>query len=1256
MKRVAVPLLLGGGLLLLAFWLTRDPSETSQEAPLLDREEAAVEQASGPALQGRPLPPASPLADRDRFTLRGLVVDEDDLPVAGVAVRCLHAPRRPRDRHTSWSAFDKAQRGRARQVLVGKAVRADDDGRFEIPGLFVDEQYYAGFRPAAPYAEMLRNIRHTRPGIHEMRFVLRRGAAFRGRVVDADGRGVRAYVSAFGDLDESLLHWLPPRETDAEGRFSVAALPDARWSFTVAVAGRGLRGGIPVRTPTSGEVVLPFRLAEGGTIAGRVTDMQDRPIGGAGVLVELQGRGVGQELFVQALAVTDTRGRYRLEGLDPGRIGGITVEAEGFATVSGLYNRFPVEVGATLDADVVLARGTILRGRVLDGAGSTVPGAVVRLSIRLPSRGSFPSSSRRSTVADGDGRFAFERLQPLGVGTLSAYAVDAATDAPTPGDPTLRISLEHEGGVIERDVVLAAVPLLRGVVLDAAGRPVGDAQVSAQSAQARGRQDDGVSLPRAVSAADGSFVLHGLVPGESWTFDAEKGTGRCESHPAVPVPYPPEQAPAVRLVLREGAVLRGRVVDAEGSGFPRYRVVLNGLHPSGRGKASLSVRADEDGHFVFEGLRAGRYTLSRGRWDGEKDGAGMQRFDLAWGQVVEGVTVVRVPAQIISGVVVDASGQPVPRATVEFQRQGSADSHARGIDVARSDGRFRLRVAAGTYNVWVRGGDTPMEIEAGTTDVTLQTTVSPTRELLGLVVDAAGHPVPRAKVTIWVREHGDSLRGHGASCMMGRFHASLETQKPLVDVVVEGARDAAGHPLDLQPGVWTGVALEGGELRCRLEPGLRVEGCVVDASGDGIGDVRIEVSLARHDTSWLSGYGRHVGLPRVRTDAEGRFVLLGLGPEPLRLRVRPPVSWIEPPALQVVPGQDPLELRLVPGHELGGRVLDADGAPVAGARVRVRWPTDDEGVAGLREPQGKTDEQGAFHLSRLRAGPLTLVVEGESFASWPYRRVELEGVEVDTLDLVLRLERGRDLAGVVVDPEGIPVERGSVSIWGRREGRPPTFQSVSVDENGRFVVPEIEPGTYELVGSGGSEFAPSARTAVVVPAEDVRLVLGRTWLLHGTVVGRPDVQKQLRFLYHAGGEPQLEGIGYADAGPFSFRVRTDRIGTLLLRIEETGEYALIENVKPGSGPHRLVPKAGWAIEGRIEGGPIDAGSHQVSGLDTRGIRIRAPVQADGTFRFRGVPPGVYRLEAWVPRDGQYLHFLAEGVEAGAKGVLLHRAP
>jgi protocatechuate 3,4-dioxygenase beta subunit len=499
-------------------------------------------------------------------------------------------------------------------------------------------------------------------------------------------------------------------------------------------------------------------------------------------------------------------------------------------------------------------------------------------------------------------------------------------------------------------------------------------------------------------------------------------------------------------------------------------------------------------------------------------------------------------------------------------------------------------------------------------------------------------------VTVYVRV-GDATRGRGTTCTVGRFFVGIESQKAVGDVVVSQVRDAAGRLLNLRPQVLTGVALDGGEVRIQLEPGLRIQGRVIDLDGKGIPNVRIESRHTRRSDDRLSGYGQHLDSPAAITDAEGRFALRGLDEEPLRITARPRAPWMRPDAQVVVPGADAIEFQLQRGHALAGRVLDPFGAPLAEVTVVVRWRGGSKST--------RTAADGAFRLTAIGAGPLVVKVDGGYAGYWPYRPLELQDVEPDRLDLELRLEAGSALSGVVVDPDGKPVRGATVFVSGTTQ--PPITANLRTDAAGRFVAADLEPGAYGLVALAHG-FANSPRLHVDVPAQDVRLQLGRTWAFHGNVVGRPEARVQLWFCYERDGEPQVEGIGFEAAEPFSFHVPTNQAGTLLLTIEETGEYALVENAKPGTGPHRLVPQPGWTIEGRFEGGAPKPGSTQVSGIDPRGIRIRGQVQADGTFRIKGVAPGAYDLEAWADVGQGLRRFVAEGVDAGAKGIILHPAP
>jgi hypothetical protein len=111
---------------------------------------------------------------------------------------------------------------------------------------------------------------------------------------------------------------------------------------------------------------------------------------------------------------------------------------------------------------------------------------------------------------------------------------------------------------------------------------------------------------------------------------------------------------------------------------------------------------------------------------------------------------------------------------------------------------------------------------------------------------------------------------------------------------------------------------------------------------------------------------------------------------------------------------------------IGGRVVDADGAPIALAEVTL--------VAGGDTPSTRTDGRGAFRFDPMIVGaPLSVAVERRGYAGTE-RTVPLdESAE----QLVIQLPRGNRTTLRVVDEAGSPVDDARVTVAsGNQRGFP----------------------------------------------------------------------------------------------------------------------------------------------------------------------------------------------------------------------------
>jgi len=133
-----------------------------------------------------------------------------------------------------------------------------------------------------------------------------------------------------------------------------------------------------------------------------------------------------------------------------------------------------------------------------------------------------------------------------------------------------------------------------------------------------------------------------------------------------------------------------------------------------------------------------------------------------------------------------------------------------------------------------------------------------------------------------------------------------------------------------------------------------------------------------------------------------------------------------------------------------GRVLDADGKPIAGALVAVSF-SPEQPPAGQRVA---TDGQGRFRWSlpenwpaAYASRPQYVVVQAPGFAP----EMKATSPQTGNPPLEFRLQPGRTARGRVVDKDGKPIQGVSVSVIRWRESYSMLRWSASTDEEGHFL-------------------------------------------------------------------------------------------------------------------------------------------------------------------------------------------------------------
>ncbi len=245
--------------------------------------------------------------------------------------------------------------------------------------------------------------------------------------------------------------------------------------------------------------------------------------------------------------------------------------------------------------------------------------------------------------------------------------------------------------------------------------------------------------------------------------------------------------------------------------------------------------------------------------------------------------------------------------------------------------------------------------------------------------------------------------------------------------------------------------------------------------------------------------------PNVRqqavTDSSGRHTFAGLPPAEYRVEsslqgyvVNYPVPAAKAPAKGCVVVELPFRLDRV----VMGTVVHKDGRPAAGINVEA-VNAGQPSAADL----AVTDAAGHYRLNNLRAGDYQV---GVSLASpptlrQPYDRTVAGVVQVVDTPGTIRLDftlpeprRERLIRGVVLWPDGSPVEKGNVSLEDPRwPNRMTVFATTGAD--GRFTLQALDATRYRVFANGMRNRTPAfSEPAPVEPGAaplDLRIVLTR---------------------------------------------------------------------------------------------------------------------------------------------------------------------
>lgn len=624
----------------------------------------------------------------------------------------------------------------------------------------------------------------------------------------------------------------------------------------------------------------------------------------------------------------------------------------------------------------------------------------------------------------------------------------------------------------------------------------------------------------------------------------------------------------------------------------------------------------------------------------------------------------RAPRAQIAGVVVDAGDTPVAGATV------GVAGRALVTDAA---GRFVFAgLDAGTYVLHAHAGSRaagPIRIDVVAANHELIVRLHPGVELTATVVSVVdGRPVPGARGTLAIgagSELGGQLDATAGADGVLRFPAAA-----LGNYQLSAAAD--GFAPETRALTWNDRAGLRWDVTVALEPGVVIAGRVIDDRGAGVAGALVRARPPARARTQVAYRPRPPDVMRapVATDRDGRFAFAVPTGQGLVLTASHPryVSGESPPIVAAHAAEVTIELAA--GRRLAGRVVDATGAPVAGAVVTDGPPGADPAHLAYTDPAGQ------FELTGLAPGRPRVAVfaEARGARALPVL-VDLETIADAPVELVL--DQTLALAGVVVAADGAPLADAIVHYQRRLS---PTYRVVAegpttlleaaldgevrADGAGQFALAGLAPGDYELLvrapAAGPTRVSPPAMVSVVVPAgaTDVVIAMAAAATVRGRVVARDGgpVAAEVNLVQFGGpvrvdddGRFELTGV---DPAPGRYQVRIGARDALPVVVEaavvagQTTDLGTIELTRGRTLRGRVVehgtggPVAGAIVTvDSVEGQPVattrtdELGGYAVAVPDGP-VVVRAAMTSVGGSRLITVPADGERADLRLPETGR----------------------
>lgn len=566
--------------------------------------------------------------------------------------------------------------------------------------------------------------------------------------------------------------------------------------------------------------------------------------------------------------------------------------------------------------------------------------------------------------------------------------------------------------------------------------------------------------------------------------------------------------------------------------------------------------------------------------------------------------------------------------------------------------------------------------------------------LFGRVTDENSQPIAGAEVSVAFEEKSFAMATTTTSTD-GRYEMHAMPGSRIEVALVEAKGFASAAVLKERENRANLRLSEGkNERNFVLSRGKRILGVVV-ARGD-----RQPIAGAR--VSAIQAASIYGNVPSAISGADGTFAIEGVGNGktivaatkdgwmddlPFAKKVKflerkstddkaPPAGYLE------IGAQDPptVTIELSPLPIFSGRVTDADGRAVVGARVLAKSADGDdrkrEQIMNLDQSVGDaakvTDQDGNFAVSSMIAPEASAVVTVEAPG---FLKTTTEPIEPNARqNIAIVLRRGAVIEGNVLS-EGRPVVGAAVE-W-RNTNDPTDWENLDrfdgrTDANGKFRLTLVEPGMVDVRATADG-LATAMERGLEVKEEIAATV---------TLDMKPSIPISGRVVDH-------EGNGVANARVFADHVslitsekslilpdpvRTDEDGRFefvgisprnfyLTAVRSDGATSRRRMVVPGEKDVVLQILQRLSIKGEVrhKGRPLRKVEITVIPDDPElpTPQVQCTSKSDGSFELKGVPIGSHTVHAQAsPTEKDQAALMptrVEKIHAGATGVVIELA-